>query len=252
MATAGKQHPQISWHRAGAGDLKPAEMDDFVKAVAAGAELIEFDLRKLRDEEIAVFHDAATQDGTPLSSLSLSELRRKTQLEIPTFRQVLSAISGKCTAHIDLKEEGYEAEVVSLASKMIHDDFVITSLEDNSIRSIKEKWPAVKVGLSLGRDLTGSNIYHHLLTRLSELFPERRTTAASPDFLTVNHKLAKLTLLRFSARTGVPLWIWTVDDAPTQEYFLQREQVEVLITNKPRQAAALRARLGQKQSAKDT
>ncbi len=234
---------RISWHRAGAGDERPAELNDFRTALAAGAELIEFDLRKLSDGEIAVFHDPATHDGTLLSTIGLQELREKTGSNIPTFHEVLAELSGKCIAHIDLKEEGYEDEVIERATTAMGEQFVITSLEDNSIATIKTHSPRIRVGLSLGRDMKGTGFGNHVATRLSELFPRKRVTLAQPDFLTVNHKLARISLLRYSARHHIPLWIWTVDDTKTQEFFLKRPEVEVLITNQPRAAAGIRQRL---------
>src|ERR1700733_13437872 len=70
----------------------------FTSAVREGADMIELDLRRTRDGEIVVLHDATLSrlwgDERTLADLDLAEVREmgSGQTRIPTFRQVLHDI----------------------------------------------------------------------------------------------------------------------------------------------------------------
>src|SRR4030088_1956463 len=92
--------------------------------------------------------------------------------------ELLQMAKRRVGLHIDLKEVGYEADIVRVVLvDFLESQFVITSLEDASIRRIKEQFPDVRVGLSLGRDLDNATPWRRLAVRVSELFPASRLKA---------------------------------------------------------------------------
>jgi glycerophosphoryl diester phosphodiesterase len=119
------------------------------------------------------------------------------------------------------------------------DKLVITS-GDAVIRRIKEQFPHVRAGLSIGEDINGLSPWLKLNVRLSELFPRGRLERSHADFLAVQQRLAGLTALRFCERHGIPAWVWTVDDEPGIARFLGDPRVTTLITNRPDIAMRLR------------
>jgi glycerophosphoryl diester phosphodiesterase len=60
----------------------------------------------------------------------------------------------------------------------------------------------------------------------------------------VNYRLARLGVLRACRRSGIGVMVWTVDSDRLIDRFVADRHVDVLITNRPRHAAARRARLG--------
>jgi len=65
--------------------------------------------------------------------------------------------------------------------------------------------------------------------------------ACRADFVAVDYRLAGATVLRSCRRTGLPAWVWTVDDELQMTRFLADPRVTVLITNRPDLARRLQA-----------
>ena len=69
----------------------------------------------------------------------------------------MALLAGRLIGHLDLKETGYEENVVALASSILGPgNFVVTTLEDASVATIKRAFPEVRTALSLGRSLRRS------------------------------------------------------------------------------------------------
>ena len=69
-------------------------------------------------------------------------MARHQGFDIPTVEEVLKWSRGKIKLDVELKEEGYEKEIVELLSGYFEEDqFVITSFNDASLRVIKERYP---------------------------------------------------------------------------------------------------------------
>jgi len=215
------------------------------RAIELGVDYVEFDVRRTADGAYVAYHDPRTPSGRSVGHLTFDEVRTELGSEVVTLHELFDIANGLVGLHIDLKEIGYEAEIVSLAlAHFTVSQFVITSLEDVSIRTIKEQFPQVRVGLSLGRELDGLPAWHWLTVRLSELFPDRRLRRCHADFAVVHLQLARLRLLRYCARKRLPAWVWTVDDEVEIARFLSDPRVTTLITNRPDLALRLRAKSG--------
>lgn len=232
----------VSAHRGGVGRAAPpTDLAGFQAAVDRGCELVEFDVRTTSDDHLVVYHNPRVPSGEEVSSLTLAEVRTAAECELPTVEELLGVLAGRSLAHIDLKEIGGEGRIVELARKMVGDDgFVLTTLEDESVVTIRRLFPKVAVGLSLGRDMTGASPWRYLTTRLSEIFPNRRVAQADPTFLTVHYRLAGLNVLRFARRHGLPVWVWTIDEERLWKRFFVSPEVAVVITNLPKEACGTR------------
>lgn len=226
--------PLLSAHRGRCGvDGLPA-VERYRRAIELGVDYVEVDVRRTADGVYIAYHNPTTPSGRSISDLTLEEVTAELGSEALTLRELLDIANGRVGLHIDLKEVGYEAEIVSLAlAHFSTGQFVITSLEDVSIRTIKEQFPHVRAGLSLGRDIDEMPVWRRLLVRLSELFPDRRLRRCHADFVSVHQQLARIRLLRYCARTRLPAWVWTVDDEVEIARFLADPRVTTLVTNRP-------------------
>jgi glycerophosphoryl diester phosphodiesterase len=224
----------ISAHRGQCGvDGLPA-LERYRRAIGLGADYVEFDVRRTADGAYVAYHDPRTPSGRLIASLALGDVEAELGPEVVTVKKLFDLAGGPTGLHIDLKEVGYEADIVGLAlARFRTDQFVITSLEDVSIRTIKKQFPQVTAGLSLGRDVDEEPLWRRLAVRLSELFPDGRVRRCHPDFLAVHRRLARIRVLRYCARRRLPAWIWTVDDEPEIRRFLADPRVTTLITNRP-------------------
>lgn len=242
----------ISAHRGGSEAGSPATYEAYKHALTTGAEYVEFDIRKTLDGILVVYHDArahhhdasAEHAGPLVSGISYDELCDRIGYVAPRVDEVMNLLAGKMTGHLDLKEIGYEAEVIELATETFGaGNFIATTLEDQSIVNIKRDFPQVRTALSLGRDLAELPRHRWPGVRRSEIFPLPRIRACGADWVAVNYKLARLGVLRTCAHAGIGTMVWTVDSDPLIDQFITDHRVEVLITNRPEHAVRRRAEI---------
>lgn len=233
----------ISAHSAHEMGPGAAGYEAFRQTLDTGAEYAEMDIRKTRDNVLIAYHNAWLPPSRALiSGLSYDEVCARLGGTVPKVAEVMSMLAGKFTGHLDLKETGYEAEVVELALATFGPgNFVVTTLVDESVRRVKEAFPDVTAALSLGRDLAGVPRSQWPAVRGGELFPLRRIRACGADWVAVQHQLARLGVLRACQQHGIGTMVWTVDADPLIDRFLRDPRVGVLITNRP--AHAVRRRI---------
>jgi glycerophosphoryl diester phosphodiesterase len=236
---------QISAHKGGSERARPQTYEAYQDALTSGAEYAEFDIRRTADDVLVIHHDA-TAGGTRLADVGYQELCDRAGYPVPRAEDVMQLLGGRLAGHLDLKETGYEERVISLALAAFGaGNFVATSLEDVSVRRIKQAFPSVRTALSLGRDLQPVPRRRWAEVRRGELFPLRRLRACGADLAAVNYKLARLGVLGTCARHGIPAMVWTVDADELIDRFVADPRIAVLITNRPRQAVRRRAELDQ-------
>jgi glycerophosphoryl diester phosphodiesterase len=229
-------------HRGASSDAKENTIESFEKAMVSGADMIEFDVRRTKDNVLIAFHDEMIQGHSTkdLTLGAISQMARHQGFEIPTVEEMLKWARGRIKLDVELKEEGYEKEIVDLLSGYFEEDqFVITSFNDASLRVIKERYPDIKTGLILGKDIPS----YHILTRLRECFPTKRYKKARPDFLVAHFKLLRLGFLERARRNHLPVFVWTVNAEETIWKFLRDRRVYAIITDKPELAVSLRKKV---------
>ncbi|MGW0615849.1 glycerophosphodiester phosphodiesterase family protein [Streptomyces sp. NPDC002788] len=234
--------PAVSAHRGGSERAGPATWEAYEDALESGAEYVEFDIRRTRDGVLVVYHDPRVgRTGPLLSTLTHAELSARAGYEVPVVDDVMALIAGKLVAHVDLKEVGYEQEVVDRAVALLGEDgLVVTTLEDRSVAAVTRARPGVRTALSLGRDRRDLALPRLPGTRLSELFPARRIRACGAHGVAVHQRLARTNVLREATRHGLFTLVWTVNDDTLMRAFLGHPRVDVLVTDRPRRAVALR------------
>lgn len=212
------------------------------RAIELGVDYVELDVRRSADGLYVNYHDHVTPSGRPTSGLTLAELKAELGPDVLTLNELLDVVGGRVGLHIDLKEPGYEAEIVRVA--MARDPksrFVVTTGDVESIRTIKEQFPGVQAGLTLGTDMRDANAWATVSERLAELFPGPRLKRSHADFVAAHQQLARIRLLGYCASRRMPAWVWTVDEEREIARFMADRRVATLITNRPDLAIALRS-----------
>ncbi|WP_329335636.1 glycerophosphodiester phosphodiesterase family protein [Streptomyces sp. NBC_01352] len=236
------RRPAVSAHRGGSERAAAATWAAYEDALASGAEYAEFDIRRTADGVFVVYHDPRVAHlGPLLSRITHAELSDRAGYAVPVVEEVMSLIAGKLVGHLDLKDTGHERELIDRAIALLGTDgFVATTLEDASVAAIRRAFPAVRTALSLGRDRTQIAPARLARTRLSELLPMRRVRACGATGVAVHQALARANVLREAARHGLHTMVWTVNEDAPMRAFLADPRVDVLITDRPRRAVALR------------
>jgi glycerophosphoryl diester phosphodiesterase len=220
-------------------------IEAYARALETGAEYVEFDIRRTADGELAAFHDPRTRQGEALAAINYPRLCELAGYPVPRVADLMALIAGKATGHLDLKDTGGEDEVVAMALDILGPgNFVVTTLEDQSVAAIKARFPAVPAALSLGRDLKEVRRALRAATRLGELFPMRRLRACRADWVAVHRQLAAAGVLTRCHQAGIKTMVWTVDKDAEMRRWLADPRVGVLITNRPADAVAMRASRG--------
>lgn len=215
--------------------------DRYRHAIALGVDYVEFDVRRTKDCVMVICHDDCTASGRPIREFGYGDLTSELGGEALTFDELLDVAAGRVGLHLDLKEPGYEEEVVERTLAVSPIDRLVITSGDQAVRSIKQQFPRVRAGLSLGDELLGAPPWVRLGVRLSEVLPGRRLERCHADFVAVHHQLAEINVLRHCARHGIPAWVWTVDEEAAIARFLADERVTALITNRPETALRIRS-----------
>jgi glycerophosphoryl diester phosphodiesterase len=159
--------------------------DGYPRHVNSGADFIELDIRRTPEGVIVLAHD-------PI----------KPGKRYVTFDEVLARTPSNIGLHLDLKERGFELELMERA--LTH-PVVLTPDFAESVDIIKR---------------------HHPHVRVSPI-----------DFVAVDQANANEQTLN----VGRPVWVWTVDDKRLMERFMNDRRVEAIITNRPGLALRLRS-----------
>lgn len=229
-----KKDTLIIAHR-GAKSLAKVEntKEAFQIAIDLNIKMIEFDVRRTLDGKLIIFHNNHIKKKK-LNSMTYEQLCKETLLDgytPPLLHDVLDECRGNIMLDIELKEAGYEEEVLSLISTYFTtDQFVITSFHDLVIKKIKRMNPEVKVGLLIG--------YQHasLLRRITEIFPVRRLKASKADFVVPHYTLVTPMLVKSCRLHHYDVVVWTVN---SDKIFnkLQKRNVSAIITDYPQKYA---------------
>jgi len=229
-------------HRGASSLARENTIESFKKAIEIGVDMIEFDVRRTTDQALIVHHDELVE-GKPVRELTYDEVSKMTirhGFSIPTFEEVLKHTSGKIKLDVEIKEEGYEKELVALLCRYFKkDQFVITSFYDPCIKRIKEYHPDIKTGLILGI----SKPEHPIRTRISEFFPARRCREAKADFLVPHWRLLWFGFLDRTRRDNKPVFVWTVNEQEKIWKMLHDERIDAIITDRPDLAVSLRNKM---------
>lgn len=233
----------IIGHR-GCDELKYSNtIEAFLKGIELGADMIEFDVRRTKDGVLIVYHDEDVF-GKNISDNNFEFLKLfalKKDLQIPTLKETLIALKGKTQPVVEIKEEGYEKEVVKEIKEYfsIH-DFVVISFIDNVIKKIKIDFPEVTAGLLLGDEYADMkrwnpkiNYLSLLIERYSELFPWKRVRKCKADFIAPYFELLHLGLLKSAHKRNVPVFVWTVNKQSQIKKLIKGKLVNGIISDKP-------------------
>jgi glycerophosphoryl diester phosphodiesterase len=238
---------EVSAHAPHADPAGPVTIEHYRQAAATGADYVEFDVRRTSDGQLVAAHDAHAGQGRLVSSVGYGQLCELAGCEVPRAADVLAAIKGKAKGHIDVKVTGGEDTIVRLALDIMGPgEFIVTTLEDASVAAIRSRFPdceRVPVALSLGRDMASASRAAWLRTRASELRPLPRVRACGATWVAAERRLARAGVLRQCRRDHVNVMVWTVNEERELRYWLTSRRPDVLVTDRPALAVALRSQV---------
>ena len=255
------QYPLIIGHRGASAVAPENTLAAFHKAIDAGADGIEFDVRLSRDGVPVIIHDE-TLRRTALRSerivdltaeemqktnagswfalarhLSTDEYRDQT---IPTLQQLLEDFSGNdALLYLELKCATSEIrQIVDATSALLEtyssgDRTIIECFDLSAIEAMKRRTPSLKTAA----------LFEPTLSNPSSLFSAHslvaRAVAAGADEIALHHRLANRRAIEAARKAGLRVVVWTIDD-PAWITRSKEHGIDCLITNDPARMVASR------------
>jgi len=215
-------------HRGASSMARENTLEAFQKAIDLRADMIEFDVRRTQDRHYVIHHDPRIA-GKPLNEMTLREVReiaRSLDFHVPELEEVLALTRGKIGLDIELKEEGYEREIIRLAGRSLAEgDFIVSSFHAGCLARVKQCRAGVMTGL-IFKDAGA------LTTAILE---------GDTDWLLPARNLAEGKLLERMSRSGKKIAVWTVNETKQMRRLLEDDRIEGIITDRTDAALAVRA-----------
>lgn len=226
---SGRQpRPVVIAHRGASFYQRENTMEAFEAAVQMKAEMMEIDVRRTADGVPVVHHDHDF-DGVKIMDMTKAEFEFRTQsagYSPATLEEVLEFCNDKIPVDIELKEAGYEDQVLDTVLSILGPrQFIITSVLDSVIRKIKVLEADIRTGL-----IISSRPRNQLITKL---YPGRRARRAGADLLVVSSRLLRFGFLRTTRRLGLPVWVYTVNDRKELWSMITDERIGGIFTDRP-------------------
>lgn len=214
----------IIGHRGIAGSPENS-MEGFERALEAGVNAIELDVRQSGDGQLVVIHGAVVGEHavktTPYETFKVAP----EGYEVPLLEDVLKKFGKKIFLDIELKHEGFEAEAVELIKKYTKPEkTMVSAFDTKSLTTVHELLPELQLGFIYNR------------TQDEESRHNCPVDVVIPQF-----RLASRQLIEEVHDEGLQVWAWTVNDEAEISRLLSLG-VDGLITDHPeRVSAALKA-----------
>ncbi len=213
-------------HRGGRGKARDNSIEAFEEAIRAGADMIEFDVRRTVDGELIVFHGEKC-GRTPISAATFSEVRSAIGYSPATLSEVVEAVGGRVAMDVEIKEAGYELQVLSQVAQFKAACLVITSFSSEVLRAVANLDPGGKRGYIVGARSRASGVVDG-------------TLAAGATHLVMHRSQVGQELLGRARDAGLSVLVWTVNRKVELVSMLAEPLIAGVITDQTQLALRLR------------
>ena len=236
----GENKQWIIAHRGASGLVEHENtIEAFEKAIEVGSDSIECDIRKTKDGKIIVVHNP-DYNNKLISEYTYEELCEETKKDgfiMPLYEDALECVKGRIFIDVELKEAGYEEEVVEVTLKhLTPTEFFFRSFIGPAIKRIKEINPDIKTVLLVGAEKPRFGFF----SRLAEIYPYHSVKKYDADMVSPHYLLVRWGFTKRLHRHKVPVLVWTVNEEDIMDKLLNKEKVDAIITNYPDKALTLR------------
>lgn len=234
----------ISAHRGGSEVAPEGTLAAYRAAIVAGVDLVEVDVRRRDDGTYVCAHDplvpaAVSRLGAPSGPETAPNLDNADPV---TLAEVLDlAAEHGVGGHLDVKEPGYEADLVAFARERLGRAYFTTG----DTASVERLCAAGGTGLlTVGSGLAGEPWWRVLRLIARDYLPYRRIVGCGAQGVAVQFRFCTPWLRRWLRRRGLACLVYTVDGSWSLARLLRRRGVTAVVTDRPLTALRIRERLG--------
>ncbi len=219
-------------HRGASRRHRENTLEAFQDAIDLDVDGIELDVRRTRDGVLVVHHNARVQRSARwIKNLGYDEIllqATRRGYHLPTLEEALRLCAGRVALDIELKESGYEDEVVSLAQRYCSLRHVaFTSFRPSVVTAVREAAPRAIIGL-----IVGTMAPTALRGRLRRGALTTRVRNLGADFIAPHRHLVTPAFCRRMADENLPIVTWTVNRVAVARRLAERGTA-VIITDVP-------------------
>ncbi len=223
-----KKFPLVIGHRGAMAYMPENTLSSFQKALELGAEIVEFDVRKTKDNHLIVVHDAgmkrtAGREGK-VKNLTSKEIRSfvmDKNKRIPTLEETIDALKGKAQMNIEIKARGIEKEVAAIIQKKnVEQSVIVSSFHHPTLLTLKRILPSVRIAPLFGSKDKISYFLYDGKKRIK------------PWSIHIDKKSAVKGVLKKAHQEGIKVFAYTSNKKKEMEN-LVRQGVDGIFTNKP-------------------
>jgi len=196
----------------------------FRKALEIGVDAVELDVRKTKDDQLVVIHDAdakRTTDGAGLvGDLTLKEIKgfsAEGGEKIPTLGEALDFLDKKVKVFIELKEVGVEGQVLSMVhGKGVEKNVVIVSFLEDALRKVRELDEDVETGLIYAKHKN----------------PLKAALELKANYLVAFYRFVHTANVEKAHENGLKVVVWTINTPAEAEQYAMKG-VDGITSDKP-------------------
>ncbi|MDX6377749.1 MAG: glycerophosphoryl diester phosphodiesterase [Gaiellaceae bacterium] len=203
--------PLICAHRGASAHHADNSADAFAAAIAAGADLVETDIRRGPRGDLVLAHDPISEDEQPMALVELLRLAR-----------------GRVGLDLELKEAGLERAVLALLEPAHREGLIVTSFLPEVIAELRRLDATLDLGL-LVEEVPGAPV--------TGLLSAARACGAG--FLAPDVAMLGPEARRAAHALGRGLSVWTVNDAETLTRLADDPDIAIITTDVPALARSI-------------
>jgi glycerophosphoryl diester phosphodiesterase len=196
----------------------------FKKALEIGVDAVELDVRRTKDNQLVVIHDAdvkRTTDGKGLvNELTLKEIKAlstEKDEKIPTLEEVLDFLDKKVKILIELKEAGVEKQVLTAANERgLQKNVIIVSFIEEALQKVRELNREVETGLIYARHKN----------------PLRTALELKANYLLPLYRFTHTDNVQKAHENGLKVIVWTINK-PEEVAEYAKKGVDGITSDKP-------------------
>ncbi len=211
-------------HRGARAYAPENTLASFKKAIEIGVDAVELDVRRTKDNQIVVIHDAdikRTTNGEGLvSELTLAQIKSffsEDGEKIPTLQEAMDFLDKKVKVLVELKEAGVEEQVLSMVqTKGLEKNVVVISFLEEALRKVRELNNSIETGLVYAKH---SN-------------PVKSALELKANYLVALYRFTHTTNIKKAHENGLKIIVWTINN-PEEAKEYAKKGVDGIASDKP-------------------
>ena len=211
-------------HR-GASAYEPENtLRSFQKAIELGVNAVELDVRRTKDNQLVVIHNAnvnkTTNGNGSVNELTLDEIKcfvTEKGEKVPALEEALQFLGKRVTILLELKETGIEEQIINLVNKKgLIENIIIISFHEEALRKVRELDPKIITGLIYVRHKN----------------PVQTALDLNAQYLLPLYRFTHSDNVRKAHENGLKVIVWTINTAEeVAEY--KKKGVDGIASDKP-------------------